>query len=64
MTTHEKLIFLREHGMTLRYIAKRAECSPQVLTNWANGNVSISARLEKCIKEAMEAIIEEIGGCK
>lgn len=60
MTTYEKVLFLKEHGMTLRYIANRAECSSQVITNWVNGNSPISARMEKCIKMAVDDIIKEI----
>lgn len=62
MTTRERLIKLKECGVSLRRVAEKAECSAQTLTNWINSEKPISSRMERSIKEAIEMIKEEISG--
>lgn len=60
MTTLEKLIYLKEHGTSLTYIAKKAKCSPQTLTMWIKGKSNISLRLEEDIIEVINVLIREL----
>lgn len=64
MNTLEKLIYLKEHGTSLTYIAKKAKCSPQALTMWIKGKSNISLRLEEDIIEAIKILVQEMEALK
>lgn len=60
MTTCEKVIFLKEHGTTITYLAKQVNCATQTLTQWVKGEKQISARLERDVNIAIDKLIKEI----
>lgn len=64
MTTMEKLIFLKQHGVSLTYIAKQVNCSQQALGMWIKGQSKVSARLEKDVENAIQVFVGEMEGLK
>lgn len=61
MTTREKVLYLKENGITITHIAKITKCAPQTLNNWIKGERTISARLEEDLEQAIETIVKKIG---
>lgn len=68
MTTFEKLLFCKNHGITITYIANKAEVVPATLTQWIKGEKGISskneARVEKAMRELTQTLYDNIGGIK
>lgn len=66
MTTFEKLLFCKNHGITIAYIADKAEVVPSTLTQWLKGEKGISskneARVEKVIRGLIQELYDNIGG--
>lgn len=60
MTTLEKLIYLREHGVSMTYLAKKVKCAPQTISHWVKGEKNISQRLEKDLEYAIIELAEEM----
>lgn len=60
MTTYEKVLQLKQNGVSISYIAKVAKCSPSTINNWLRGATSLSLRLEEDINDAIRKIKEAI----
>lgn len=60
MTTLEKVLFLKNNGVSITFLAKLAECAPQTLNNWVKGNTTISVRMEKSIIQGIEKFMERM----
>lgn len=64
MTTHEKVLYLKEKGFTISHLAKMVKCSPSTLNNWVRGASQISLRLQEDIEDAIETIKEDVKMCE
>lgn len=60
MTTKEKLIFCKEHGISISYIASRIEVVPATLTKWIRDEKGLSKKNEKIIEITLQQIAKEI----
>ena len=60
MTTKEKLIFCKEHGISISYIASLVDLVPASLTRWIRGEKGILAKHEKAIEITLQQIAKEI----
>ena len=60
MTTQEKLIFCKEHGISMSYIAERARVAPATITRWIRGEKGISKKNEEDIELTLHKIAQEI----
>ena len=60
MTTIEKLVFCKNHGISLTYIAKRIELSPATLTRWIRGEKGITEKNQKYIELTLQQLAKEI----
>ena len=60
MTTKEKLIFCKEHGISISYIASLVDLVPASLTRWMRGEKGILAKHEKVIEIALQKLAQEI----
>lgn len=60
MTTREKVIYLKQHGTTVAYLAKQVNCAAQTLTQWVKGDKQISMRLERDVEIAIQALLNEL----
>ena len=60
MTTLEKLIFCKQHGIAMSYVASRAEVAPATITRWINGDKGISRKNERDIDLALLQLAKEI----
>jgi transcriptional regulator with XRE-family HTH domain len=60
MTTQEKLIFCKEHGISRSYIAERARVVPATITRWIRGEKGISKKNEEDIELTLHKIAQEI----
>ena len=60
MNTLDKLIFLKEHGISMSYIASRAEVVPATLTRWIRGEKGISKKNERDIELTLQQLAKEI----
>lgn len=60
MTTQEKLIFCKEHGIAISYIAGLLELNPATLTKWLRGEKGITKRNEKAIELTLQNLAKEI----
>ena len=60
MTTLDKLIFCKEHGISISYIASRIGLNPATLTKWIRGEKGITRRNEKCIELTLQQLAHEI----
>ena len=60
MTTLEKLIYCKEHGVAISYIAKLSELNPATLTKWIHGEKGISKRNEKMIELTLQNFAKDI----
>lgn len=60
MTTKEKLVFCKEHGISISYIASRIEVVPATLTKWIRDEKGLSKKNEKIIEITLQQIAKEI----
>ena len=60
MNTLEKLIYCKEHGISITYIAKRLDLAPATLTKWIRGEKGITNRNEKFIEETLQQLAKEL----
>lgn len=60
MTTIEKLIFCKEHGISISYIANLLELNPATLTKWIRGEKGITKRNEKAIEITLQNLAYNI----
>lgn len=60
MSTLEKLIYCKEHGISITYIAKCLELAPATLTKWIRGEKGITARNEKLIEQTLQQLAKEL----
>lgn len=60
MTTIEKLIFCKEHGISISYIANLLELNPATLTKWIRGEKGITKRNEKAIEITLQNLARDI----
>jgi len=60
MTTIEKLIFCKEHGISISYIANLLELNPATLTKWIRGEKGITKRNEKAIEITLQNLAHDI----
>ena len=60
MTTQEKLIFCKEHGISMSYIAERARVVPATITRWIRGEKGISKKNEEDIELTLQKLAQDI----
>lgn len=60
MTTLEKLIFCKEHGVSMSYIAEQARVVPATITRWIRGEKGISKKNQQDIELALLKLAKEI----
>lgn len=60
MSTLDKLIFCKEHGISMSYIALRARIVPATITRWVRGEKGISKKNEEDIELTLQNIAREI----
>ena len=60
MNTKEKLIFCKEHGISISYIASRANVAPATLTKWMRGEKGMLKKNEKIIEITLQTLAQEI----
>lgn len=60
MNTKEKLIFCKEHGISLSYIASKAKIVPATLTKWIRNEKGISKKNLLTIEEVLQSFANEI----
>ena len=60
MNTLDKLIFCKEHGISMSYIASRAEVVPATITRWIRGEKGISKKNERDIDLTLKKLAQEI----
>ena len=60
MNTLDKLIFCKEHGVSMSYIASRAEVVPATITRWIHGEKGISYKNERDIELTLRKLAQEI----
>lgn len=60
MNTKEKLIFCKEHGISLSYIASKAKIVPATLTKWIRNEKGISKKNLLAIEEVLQSFANDI----
>lgn len=60
MTTLDKLIFCKNHGISISYIASRANVVPATLTRWLRGEKGMSRKNEEIIAITLQQLAQEI----
>lgn len=60
MTTLEKLIFCKEHGISLTYIAQKTELAPATITRWIRGEKGITEKNQRHIEITLQNLAKEI----
>ena len=60
MNTLEKLIYCKEHGISISYIANRLELAPATLTKWIRGEKGITNRNERLIEQTLRQFAQEL----
>lgn len=60
MTVLEKLLFCKEHGISLTYIANQTELAPATITKWIRGEKGITAKNERHIELTLYKLAKEI----
>lgn len=55
----EKLEFFVQHGMTIKYIAKRMEVDPSTLSKWLSGAKGITHKNENKLNLTLQEIAKE-----
>lgn len=58
--TLDKLIFCKDHGISMSYIASRAEVVPATITRWIRGEKGISKKNERDIELTLQKLAHEI----
>lgn len=53
MTTFEKLHYMKNNGISMKQIAKLANCAPQTISNWMTGKTEISIHLQRSLECAI-----------
>lgn len=60
MTTKEKLIFCKNHGISISYIASKVNMVPASLTKWMRGEKGILKKHEMLIETTLQNFAKEI----
>ena len=60
MTTKEKLIFAKEHGISISYIASQVNMVPATLTKWMRNEKGMLKKNEAMIESALLKLAKEI----
>lgn len=60
MTTLEKLLFCKSHGISISYIANRAKLVPATLTKWMRGEKGITRKNEEIVNITLLQIVKEL----
>lgn len=60
MSTLEKLIYCKNHGISITYIAKQLDLAPATLTKWIRGEKGITSRNEKLIEQTLHQLAKEL----
>lgn len=60
MTTLEKLFFCKSHGISISYIANRANLVPATLTKWMRGEKGITRKNEEIVNITLLQIVKEL----
>ena len=60
MNVIDKLLFCKEHGISLTYIANQVSLAPATITKWIRGEKGITAKNEKNIELALQKLAKEI----
>ena len=60
MTTLEKLIFCKEHGISLTYLASQADLAPATITKWIRGEKGMAKKNEKILELTLQKYAKEI----
>lgn len=60
MTTLEKLIFCKEHGISLTYIANKTELAPATITRWIRGEKGMTEKNQRHIEIILQNLAKEI----
>lgn len=60
MTTLNKLIFCKQHGVAVTYIADLVNLNPATLTKWMRGQKGITHKNEQKIDTALQQFAKEI----
>ncbi len=60
MNVIDKLLFCKEHGISLTYIANQVNLAPATITKWIRGEKGITAKNEKNIELALQKLAKEI----
>ena len=60
MTTLEKLIFCKEHGVSLTYLASQADLAPATITKWIRGEKGMAKKNEKILELTLQKYAKEI----
>lgn len=61
MITREKIIYLKENGVSISHIARLVKCSPSTLTNWMKGYTELSERLNEDVENAIKEWVNKVG---
>ena len=60
MTTKEKLIFCKDHGISISYIASQVNMVPASLTKWVRGEKGMLKKNEDIIETTLQQFAAEI----
>lgn len=60
MNVIDKLLFCKEHGISLTYIANQVNLAPATITKWIRGEKGITNKNEKNIELALQKLAKEI----
>ena len=60
MTTVEKLIFCKQHGISITYIAEQTELSPSTITKWIRGEKGITKKNQRHIELALHQLARDL----
>lgn len=60
MTILEKVIFCKEHGVSLSYLANKIEIAPPTLTRWVRGEKGITEKTLRHLEIALQQFAKEI----
>lgn len=60
MTTKEKLIFCKDHGISISYIASQVNMVPASLTKWMRGEKGMLKKNEDIIEATLQHFAAEI----
>lgn len=60
MTTKEKLIFCKDHGISISYIASQVNMVPASLTKWMRGEKGMLKKNEDIIEATLRQFAAEI----